>query len=177
MVVVIVLVAVGTIHWASRPSSTSRSSIGSSNSGVLGSNNAVTPFASSYFNTQLPADMLLKTSNENPHGAIRASYLFTNTKASPSDQVAISVGTMGLNRLAETPGVKQRLNDLSTYQPANVRNAPEGAMSFKRTDASETAVFWQQGKLYVVVVVSGSSTHQTELDQALQTILTNWSWR
>jgi hypothetical protein len=120
--------------------------------------------------------MQLKTSNENPHNPIRAGYLFTGTVHSPADQVAITVGTMGLNRLLEIPGVKQRLNDTATYQPTEVTNAPEGAMSFKRTSDYETAVFWQEGNLYVALVVSGSPLRQAELDQTLQSVLTNWSW-
>lgn len=175
--IVVVVVGIGIVHWANRPSSTQHSNVGNTtDSGVLASNSDLAPFASTYFSTQLPADMQLKTSNDNPRGAIRATYLFTNTKASPSDQVAITIGTMGLARLSEVAGVKQRLNDPAVYQVVSVSNTPQGAISFKRNDVYETAVFWQQDNLYVAVVVSGSSVHHADLDQAVQTILTNWSW-
>ncbi len=171
----------GVMQWASKPASTQRSSVGGpSDAGVLGSSSELKPFSSPYFNTQVPADMILKTSSENPRAAIRASYLFTNSKMSPGDQAAITVGTMGLNRLTEIPGVKQRLNDSAKYEAITIPNAPEGAMSFKKvnsTEGYETAVFWQENDLSVSLVVSGSTLRQSELDQTLQSILTNWSWR
>lgn len=181
MAVFIAVIGLGYVgfHWASRPSSTNESRTGSSDSGVLGTTTDLKPFTSPYFSTQIPADMLVKTSNENPQAAIRAAYLFTSNKTSPGDQAAISIGTMGLNRLSEISGVKQRLNNPALYHSTTIANAPAGAVSFTKadgTDGSETAVFWQEGNLYVAVVVSGSPLRQAELDQTLQSILSNWSW-
>lgn len=164
------------IHWANQPTSTSQSHTGKTDAAVLGSSSDLKPFVSPYFSTQIPADMLQKTSNENPRAAIRASYLFTSSKTSPGDQAAISVGTMGLSQLSEISGVKQRLNDPDMYQPTTIANAPQGAVAFTRSESYETAVFWQENNSYVAVVVSGSPLRQAELDQTLQAILTNWSW-
>lgn len=178
LMISVIVIGFGIVHWAGRPSSTSQSNVGNQqDTGVLGSTSDLAPFSSPYFSTQIPGTMQLKTSNENPRNAIRASYLFTGTVHSPADQIAITVGTMGLNRLTEIPGVKQRLNEPATYQSTEVVNAPEGAVSFKRSEGYETAVFWQENDLYVSLVVSGSPLRQAELDQTLQSVLTNWSWR
>lgn len=177
IVLVVGLVGFGTLRWASTPASTITSSVDNQDPrGVLSANSSVTPFENSYFTTQIPSDLQLKTSNENPAGAIMASYLFTNVKPATSDQVGITIGKMGLNRLSETSGVKQRLNDPGTYQQVVVKGAPEGVISFSKTDGYETAVFWQEGRSFVAVVVSGAPQRQSELDQILQTILSSWSW-
>ncbi len=177
-IILVAIVGFNVIHWASSPSSTKQSSLGGKqDSGVLGSTSDLTPFTSPYFTTQIPSTMRLKTSNESSSNPVRAGYLFTSTVSSPADQIAITVGTMGLNRLSEISGVKQRLNNPSTYETTEVPNAPEGAMSFKRTSDYETAVFWQEDDLYVALVVSGSPLRQAELDQTVQSVLTNWSWR
>lgn len=176
LVVVIIIGGFALAYWASRPVSTeSSSTIQKDRTDVLGATNSVATFNSPYFSTQIPENMLLKTSNENSKGPIYANYLFTNVKTSLSDQIAITVGAMGLNSLTETSGVKQRLNEPETYQKVTIENAPQGAVSFKKTEGYETAVFWKQGAKYFAVVVSGPPQRVAELDQMLQTVLTNWS--
>lgn len=145
--------------------------------GVLGSETTLLSWRTAYFTTQYPNFLRVITSNEVTHGNTDGQYVLGSVSLRQTDQLAVTVGSLNGAPLSELSAVKLRERQTDTYQQVTKAFLPDGGMAFSSKETYEIAVFWREDDQYAAVVVSGSSTRSTELEQALQAVITNWVWR
>ena len=169
--------AVWAYVWWHSPAETRQPTASSAMEEVLGTELALTNWNTHYFTTRYPSDLRIITSNEIPHGLTEGQYLLGSTFVNRTDQLAVTVGNLNGLVFDELPAIKLRRQKVDVYQPANIVFAPPRAVAFIAQDTYEIAVFWPQDTQYAAVVVSGSAARQTELQQELEAVVTNWRWR
>lgn len=163
--------------WWHSPAETKKFTAGDQAQDILGSETTLTPWSAQYFTTRYPANLRLITSNEVKHGITDGQYVLGSVSLQQTDQLAVTVGPLQRMTLSELPAVKMRQQRTDAYLPVERSFVPQGGVVFSGTGEYETAVFWQQDDRYAAVVVSGSSVRKAGLEQALQTVVTNWQWR
>lgn len=163
--------------WWHSPAETKKFTAGNQTQDILGSETTLTSWSTASFATRYPANLRLITSNEVAHGNTSGQYVLGSVSLRQTDQLAITVGPLQYMALSDLPAVKLRQQRVGAYQPTERSFVPEGGLVFSGTGEYETAVFWRQNDRYAAVVVSGSSVRKAELEQALQTVVTNWQWR
>lgn len=164
--------------WWNGPAETREFTAGDQTTqGVLGSETTLVPWRAKSFTTQYPNNLRVITSNEVAQGMTTGQYLLGAVSLKETDQLAVTVGTISNMTVEDLPSVKLRRLQTDSYEPTTRSFAPDGAVVFQSKETYETALFWRQGTRYAEVVVSGSSARSAELEQALQTVVTNWQWR
>lgn len=162
------------IDWSHRPSTTSSSN---QSADVLGESNSLNPFDSMYFQTQILSNFQLKRKSEDIQKHIVGSYLFSDTKAINSDQLAITVGLLGNDKLSDTSAIALRRTDTQQYKSISLNSLPQGGYAFERISGEyEKSVFWNNDRYYASVVISGTPLRKEQLDRAIEQAITNWQW-
>jgi len=175
--VVMVGVSVWAYIWWHSPAETKKFTTKPTTEKVLGSEQTLNDWNTSYFSTRYPSDLRIITSNEVAHGITSGQYLLGSISLDRTDQLAVTVGSLGGLSFDELPAIKFRKQNPSTYQTLNPSFAPEGAAAFVSPDGYEKSIFWSMGGRYAAVVVSGSSARQESLQQQLEAVVKNWQWK
>ena len=174
--VVVGLSVWGYIWWHS-PAETKEFTTKSTAEKVLGSEQTLTDWNTSYFSTRYPSDLRIITSNEVAHGITSGQYLLGSISLDRTDQLAVTVGNLGGLALDELPAIKFRKQNQDTYQSISEPFTPEGGIAFEAPKNYEISVFWKNGGRYAAAVVSGSSARQENLQQQLEAVVKNWQWK
>lgn len=174
-----ILIALGCFwvyNWWSGPAET-QTSTAQSQYKVLGSDTTLLSWQTKYFTARYPSNLRVIVSNEVAHGTTSGQYLLGSSSMKETDQLAVTVGELRHTRLSELPAIKLRQQNASAYELEERSYVPAGSFVFGAQEEYETAVFWENDGRYAAVVVSGSSMRKAELEQALQAVVTEWSWR
>jgi hypothetical protein len=178
LVAILLTSGVWIYQWWHQPASTaSVSTSQQTQSDVLGSETKLQSWRTAYFMTSFPVSYRLLSSDEVSQGLTTGQYVLSSISFKQTDQVAVTVGRLGNLSLQELPVLKVRLLKSDLYQPVSPSYLPSGGLAFASANPYETSLFWRQGDQYAAVVISGSSSRQPELEQALETVVTNWQWR
>lgn len=175
--VVLIGLSVWAYIWWHSPAETKQFSSESKTEKVLGSEQVLNDWVTSYFSTRYTNDLRVITNNEVSHGITSGQYLLGSISLDRTDQLAVTVGNLGGLALDELPAVKFRKQHQDVYQPASESFTPEGGVVFVAPSNYEKSVFWRNGERYAVVVVSGSSARQEILQQQLEAVVKNWQWK
>lgn len=165
------------IWWNGTPRSAMPTQNDQAGTEVLGSETTLQPWQTASFTTQYPDTLRVIRSNEIASTGVRGQYLLGTRALTQSDQVGVTVGTLETSSLEDLPAVKLRHQETAQYQTTARSYAPTGALVFSSKDSYEVGIFWQRGKDYAAVVVSGSASRQSILDYELEAIVSNWQWQ
>lgn len=164
-------------HWWHSPAeSVTITSADQVNQGVLGSESTLADWQTEYFTTRYPGNLRIISTNEVAHGITLGQYLLGAVSLNQSDQLAVTVGKLQ-TPLSQLSSVVLREQQSDVYARTDKTYAPAGAYVFTKENPYETSIFWQHGNEYAAVVSSGSPVRRAELEQALQSVVTNWQWR
>ncbi|MBL8122071.1 hypothetical protein JNM87_04965 [Candidatus Saccharibacteria bacterium] len=179
VVVLAVLCTGGWLYWwwHGPAYGTVTQSNNSDETAVLGSDEVLISWQGPFFTTRYPSTLRLLTSNEIAQGNMQAQYLLSAVTPTHQDQVAVTVGRLGVLRLDELPAVKLRRMQSDVYSESSRSFAPDESIVFTKTKDFETGIYWADGDRYAEVVASGSSTRRAELENALEVVMTSWQWQ
>ncbi len=163
--------------WSNQPSKGTSVNANQDGVEVRGVSTTLENFEANSFFTKVPSNLKMKTKSEIPGQAILGQYLLVDKDPYVSDQLAITVGNAKNPSVSEVSPVQFRNTLPHEYEVVPTDGTfPKGSIVFVKKAGYEKSVFWVEDGRYIGIVASGSSNRAAELEQALHSAITNWSW-
>ncbi|MEO6761587.1 MAG: hypothetical protein ABI220_04410 [Candidatus Saccharimonadales bacterium] len=183
LVVVFLVVAGGLSYvsysWLHSPVNTmvNNNSVDSTNT-VLGDEVSLSDWQTTLFSTLKTDSLQVKQTVETLSGSTLGSYLLTSMSGLNSDQVGVTVASLGNGDLSSVTAIELRRSQSEIYKGVACSPSLTASTCFVRDDDHyESSMFWQHGTNYIAVVASGSPERRAELSQSVTSIVSNWQWR